>query len=130
MSDGNPKGAQTSGVHSVEGVAGGASRNLGLRVQDAGEQLTGKIQAAADKVEDVISEAADEATMTISKFTDQAKDVYDRTSLAARKVAETVDPFVLRRPYAALGIVAALGVVIGLLMSRRSPEVIYVKRDQ
>ena len=76
---------------------------------------------------EAVSKVADTAHEAISKTTDQVGQVVDRASGALQDVKGRVDPFVGERPYAALGIAAGLGLVVGLLLAGRGPKTIYVR---
>jgi ElaB/YqjD/DUF883 family membrane-anchored ribosome-binding protein len=120
MSDDNTLGPPEIGRGSIESFA---SRKVarGKAAADARiEQTAGKIQGA-------IGQAASKATAAVSRVSGQAKEAYGRASVGAQKVADTVEPFVQERPYAALGIALGAGVVLGLLLAGRGPKVIYVR---
>jgi ElaB/YqjD/DUF883 family membrane-anchored ribosome-binding protein len=85
------------------------------------------IEDVADKVSAGVSKAGDQASDTVAKLSDGAVDAYDRVYTSARQISDVVDPFVQERPYAALGIAAALGVFVGLLLTARGPKVVYVR---
>jgi len=85
------------------------------------------IEDVTDKVTAGVSRAGDQASETVAKLSDGAVEAYDRAYASARKVSETIDPFVQERPYAALGIAAALGMFVGLLLTARGPKVVYVR---
>jgi ElaB/YqjD/DUF883 family membrane-anchored ribosome-binding protein len=125
-------------VGAVEKLAGEAIDNPELEARGAGRRIEGKIKRGAGQLEELIGQAANTASATVSKLSDraataavslsgQAKDAYEKASLKARKTAETVEPFVHQRPYAALGIAAVAGVVFGVLLAGRGPKVIYVR---
>jgi ElaB/YqjD/DUF883 family membrane-anchored ribosome-binding protein len=74
-----------------------------------------------------IGEAANYVSDAAMKASHQAKDLYGEATAKARKVAQTVDPYVKGKPYATMGIVAVTGLLVGLLMAGRGPKVIYVE---
>ncbi len=76
---------------------------------------------------DKLVDLADRASAVVSKAGDRAQDAYSRAAARAQDVADTIDPFVQERPYAALVIAAGIGVLVGLLMAWRGPKTIYVK---
>ena len=63
---------------------------------------------------------------TLGNATKRARRAYKRTVSGMRAAAHTVDPFVKERPYVALGIGVATGLLLGLLWLGR-PKVIYVR---
>ena len=94
---------------------------------DLARGVRDKAQAASAKAHSKIDDAASLVSDTAFKASAQAKDLYGQVSERAHSVAEQVDPYVKHRPYAAMGVVAAVGLVAGLLMAGRGPKVIYVK---
>ena len=71
------------------------------------------------QAEDANSSARD----FVQRATSRAGDAY----VAARDLAEAVDPFVKDRPYATIVLALIAGVIIGGLFLGRGPRVIYVK---
>ena len=90
-------------------------------------QTVAKAQDAAASVQQTLSQVADQARVAASKVAEQAKDAYGRVSESAHDVAGKVDPFVQEQPYAALGLAAAAGLLLGLIMGARAPRIIYLK---
>lgn len=103
------------------------STSFEYEADDLARSVRDKAQAASAKAHGKIDDAANFVSDTATKASAQAKDIYGQVSERARNVAERVDPYVKHRPYAAMGVVAAVGLVAGLLMSSRGPKVIYVK---
>jgi ElaB/YqjD/DUF883 family membrane-anchored ribosome-binding protein len=75
--------------------------------------------AEAPFVVDGIGDTLDDAAKS-------ARRVYKRTLSGMRATARNVDPFVRERPYLALGIGVATGVLLGLMWLGR-PKVVYVR---
>ncbi len=86
------------------------------KVREIGAKVQAKAEKAASRLSDQLNTA-----------TERTVEAYDQASRKARQVAETVDPFVREKPYAAIGAVLAAGVIIGMLLAARSPKVIYIK---
>ena len=105
----------------------GAMNGVADEVQSRSGQAQAMIDDVAETVTAGIAKAGDQASAAVNKLSDGAVDAYDRAYAGARKVGETVEPFVQDRPYAALAISAALGLVVGLLMTARGPKVVYVR---
>ncbi|HLI66758.1 MAG TPA: hypothetical protein VKU90_10375 [Caulobacteraceae bacterium] len=63
---------------------------------------------------------------TLDNATQRARRAYTRTVSGVRAAAHTVDPFVKERPYLALGLSLAAGVLLGVLWLGR-PKVVYVR---
>jgi ElaB/YqjD/DUF883 family membrane-anchored ribosome-binding protein len=127
MSENDVVGGLQEGFGRLERGAGAALHDPGLEARGAANQLKGGARKAADKVQQKIDGLADRVADGVAKVGEQTRSVYDRTSVKARKVAERVEPFVHEKPYSALGLTLAAGVVIGLLLNSRGPRVIYVK---
>jgi ElaB/YqjD/DUF883 family membrane-anchored ribosome-binding protein len=86
------------------------------------------VEAAVGRAKRTINDAADRVADALSKAADQIAARYDAvTARAQRSLRKTVDPFVEERPYAALGLAFAAGIVIGVLLFGRAPKVIYLK---
>jgi ElaB/YqjD/DUF883 family membrane-anchored ribosome-binding protein len=90
------------------------------QVKGGARRAAAKVQAGIDKVADRISEG-------VARAGDTTRGAVKRTAIGARRMASRVDPFVSERPYSAVGIALGAGVVLGLLLARRGPKVIYVK---
>src|SRR5664279_3091073 len=99
----------------------GASRTL----RDASDKVQDAIDESAVETVNKVSDLADRASELVSKVSERPQDAYSRTAERAQGVADTIDPFVQERPYAALAIAAGIGVVVGLLMAGRGPKIIY-----
>ena len=96
----------------------------------AGSRAAGAETAAecpAPSVQALASEAVDHARAAAARVTDQARDAYDQARLKAYDLAEVVDPFVKEKPYAALGLAALGGLMLGLLYAGRGPKVVYLR---
>lgn len=81
------------------------------------------VSAAAE----TIARIADHSRAALARAAEQIRDTYSRAADGARDVADTVDPFVHKRPYLALGLAAFAGLILGLLLARPGPKNIYVK---
>lgn len=110
-----------------EGAVNTATGTIDTAVHAKAERAKAVIGDVAEKLTAGISDAGDQASAAVSKLGDQAIGVYDRASVAAQKMGETIEPLVKERPYAALGIAAFVGAVAGLLLAGRGPKVIYVR---
>jgi ElaB/YqjD/DUF883 family membrane-anchored ribosome-binding protein len=130
MSENDVVGGMQEGFGRLERGAGAALKDPGLEARGAANQLKGGARKAAAKLQTRIDGLADRVADSVAKVGEQTRTVYDRTSVQAKKVAEKVDPFVHEKPYAALGVTLAAGLLIGLLLNSRGPKVIYVKPPQ
>jgi len=106
--------------------------------RSAARRVAGKIRRTADRIETAIGGAAETATAAVSRLSDRAavtadaltgraQAAYGRASERAHDAAERVEPFVHARPYAALGIAASAGLLIGMLLARSGSKVFYVR---
>lgn len=121
--DGAATDNPTRVARSARQPAGNGGSRMDTEYHPAGA-LAAEVAGTAQKL---MSQAAGQARAAATLVTGQANEVYARARLKADGVAQTVDPFVKQRPYAALGLAAAAGLVMGLLFAGRGPKVIYVK---
>jgi ElaB/YqjD/DUF883 family membrane-anchored ribosome-binding protein len=99
----------------------------GTTPKAAGDQAARKVREIGAKVQKTADKAASQISDKVSQATEKTVEAYDVAARKAKQVAETVDPFVREKPYAAIGAVLGVGVVIGMLLAARSPKVIYIK---
>jgi ElaB/YqjD/DUF883 family membrane-anchored ribosome-binding protein len=85
------------------------------------------VRKAAAKVQDKIDTVAERLTEGVSRVAEETRTVYGRASERAQQVAQRVEPFAAERPYATIGIAAVVGFLVGALLSRGGPKIIYVK---
>lgn len=97
MSDDMSYGAATNGVGALEEASRGAR---------------GKLSRAAGQVQDVFGKVKGQA----GKVRGQAGDAYDRALTSARGQVGELEGYVRERPLAALGVVAAAGLLVGLIL--------------
>ena len=94
------------------------------------DPLTGKVSDTAHwtraDAQHRIGEAVGHMSDAAARAGSQAKALYGELTGRARRIAETVDPYVKENPYATLGIVAVAGLLLGLVAAGRGPKVIYV----
>jgi len=99
----------------IEGTAnigaGKLESGLGRVLGDSKTEISGKLREAAGKVQDAYGRAQE----TLDKVKDQASAARDR-----------IEPFVNERPYAAIGIAAGIGLLLGLMMRER--KVVYIRK--
>ncbi len=114
---------------------GAAERKLGetlgsdhLQMDGAENQVKGAARKVAGKLKAGIDQAADSVAAGVNRAGETARDAYGQARQRVQKVQASVDPFIQERPYQALGIGLAAGVVIGMLLTRGGgPKIIYVK---
>ena len=120
------KGRAKSAVGRLEKAAGDALDDPELRLRGEMHELNGQLETAVGEAQERINAAAEQMRAAIARATVQASRAYGAVRERAQDVADTVDPFVQDRPYAALVLGALAGFVLGALCygGRR---VIYVK---
>lgn len=91
-------------VQDLKVVVADAEELLRATASQAGERVT----AAREKIQESLERAK-------SKLTDAESAVVDRT----RQVAQVTDQYVHEHPWRAVGVAAGVGLIIGLLISRR-----------
>ncbi len=123
MQDNKTDGAENVVLGKFEVAAGEVLGDSEMQLRGAGRQAGGYIQEAAETVQEALGDVADRARAAAAR----ASQAYDRVSNAAQSIADRVDPFVEERPYLAVGLAAALGLLVGVLIAGRGPKIIYVK---
>ena len=121
------EGTVKSGAGKLEGKVGEAVGSDDLQARGAAMQVKGQTQKVLGVSQETVDKAADAVKSAASQAGEQARDIYDQAQERVRTLRETVDPFVQRRPYPALGIALLAGLVLGRLLAGRGPRVIYVK---
>ena len=127
MNENTVEGALQNGVGKVESATGEALDNPGLKAKGEVRQFAGKAQAVAGDAEDTLRDTVDYVNGVLNRLKAQADELYGQAADRVRKVADQVEPMVKERPYVALGAVAAVGLLAGLLLAGRGPKVIYLK---
>ena len=75
------------------------------------EQLLAQLRAVAQEAEELLQATADQTGEKVEELRERAKQ--------ALEAAHGIDEQVRKNPWAAVGIAAAVGLVIGLLLSRK-----------
>ena len=114
------EGKLNNGVGRLESAAGEV-------LDDPELKATGEVRQLSGKAKEALANAAEQALDAAVKAKDQAGEAYDALRARAQTTADATDVFVKSRPYAALGLAALAGFVIGALMLSRGPKVIYIK---
>ena len=84
-------------------------------VQDAEELLRATAGQAGEKVTAARERAAESVRAARERIDELQEDVTER----AQELADTADSYVRKNPWQAVGVAAAAGLVIGLLLTRR-----------
>lgn len=101
------------GVNAVKNVASAEIRNLISDVEDLVARIADLKDADVARVRGKVLRAVDAAKEGLA-------DRADTLRRQARQVAATADDYVHDRPWAAVGIAAVVGAVVGILATRRS----------
>ena len=123
MNENRIEGAAKIVVGEVESAAGATYDDVEMRVRGAARQVDGHVQEVLGSIQETLEDVADHAKSVVST----AGDAYGRISDAANDVAWKVDPFVHERPYIALALCTAVGLLAGLLFAGRGPKIVYVR---
>jgi ElaB/YqjD/DUF883 family membrane-anchored ribosome-binding protein len=90
-------------------------QDLRLVMQDAEELLKATAGQAGEKVSAARARAEDSIRMAKEALGEIGEDALERT----RDAAASADEYVHRNPWTAVGIAAGIGLVVGLLLSRK-----------
>lgn len=94
------------------------------------EHLRAELKNLADTLEEVLSSTGDKSKTELDKLRHKAREALDtsrerlgesgeRLAQSTREAAHKADDYVRENPWHGVGIGAAVGVVIGILLSRR-----------
>jgi len=101
------------GLGNVKSVASGEIKNLIADVEELMARISDLKDADVDRVRAKVQRAVD---ATKEDFAERAAGLRQR----AQRVASTADDYVRDSPWAAVGIAALVGAVVGILATRRS----------
>ncbi len=120
------EGGLKNGAGKVKAKVGQVLDDPNIEADGAAIQIEGRVQDIIGQVQDRVLDAADKVTAAATKLGDQARESYGQAAVRAKQVADEIDPFVKQKPYVALGLAAAGGLLFGLLFAGRGPKVVYV----
>ena len=126
MSSESLEGKVKNGVGKAEAAVGEVVGDPGLALRGEARQFEGAAEEAIGSAKERLAETAKKARAAVADAADQAADAYATLRVQAQSLADTVDPFVKQRPYAALALAALAGLVLGALFAG-GPRVIYVR---
>lgn len=112
---------------SAEQPVGEARDRADFPAADETRQSEGRAKRTVGKLKDKAADVGQQVSAAAATATDRAMDAYAGAVERFDRVADRVDPFVREKPYAALGLAAAAGLLAGLLLAGRGPKVIYLK---
>ena len=127
MNENTTEGAVKAGAGKIKDKLGQAVGSDDLQAKGASAHIEGQAQKVIGTAQETANQAAEGAKAAVSKVAEQARGIYGQAQERVQGMTDTVDPFVREKPYAALGIAAAAGLVVGLLLAGRGPRVLYVK---
>ncbi|RCW97094.1 MULTISPECIES: YqjD family protein [Kosakonia] len=98
--------------------------------KDNADNLRAELKSLADTLEEVLSNSSDKSKEELSKLRTKAEQALrdsrhrlgetgDALARQTREAAARTDEYVRENPWASVGIGAAVGVVLGVLLSRR-----------
>ncbi|WP_039056852.1 YqjD family protein [Enterobacter sp. Bisph1] len=98
--------------------------------KDNSDHLRAELKSLADTLEEVLSNSSDKSKEELSKLRTKAEQALresrhrlgetgDALARQTREAAERTDEYVRDNPWASVGIAAAAGVMLGVLLSRR-----------
>ncbi|MFD3246474.1 DUF883 family protein [Rahnella aquatilis] len=91
------------------------------------EQLRAELKSLADTLEEVLQTSTDKPKAELDKLRGKAEsllkdtlsDTGDKIAYQTKEIAGKADDYVHEKPWTGVGIGAAVGVVIGVLLARR-----------
>ncbi|HEY1749805.1 MAG TPA: hypothetical protein VGG29_00975 [Caulobacteraceae bacterium] len=126
MSSETLRGKAKADLGRLERAAGDVLDDPELQLRGELDQLDGRLEAALGEARERIADAAETMRVALGRAGSRAGAAYETARDRAQAVADTVDPFVHERPYAALALAALAGFVIGALCYG-GQRTIYVK---
>ena len=122
----------TTAEHLANGAqaAGAQARAAGEHVDEALRRKAGQLQKFFDDVEELLRRVSDLGDRDISRLRsrlessiehvkDAARDGAQAAVDSTRRAADAADGYVHRNPWTAIGATAAIGVLLGALLSRK-----------
>ena len=85
----------------------------------AGDKLMSELRAVVAAAEELFAAAGNESTERLNELRGRAEEALRGARARLEGAGEEIGDQVRRHPFAALGIAAAVGVVIGVLLARK-----------
>ena len=85
----------------------------------AGDKLLAELRAVVAAAEELLAAAGTESTERLNELRGRAEEALRGARARLEGAGEELQDQVRKHPYAALGIAAAVGLVIGVLLSRK-----------
>jgi ElaB/YqjD/DUF883 family membrane-anchored ribosome-binding protein len=85
----------------------------------AGDKLLAELRAVVAAAEELLAAAGTESTERVNELRGRAEEALRGARARLEGAGDEIEQQVKRHPFAALGIAAAVGLVIGVLLSRK-----------
>ncbi|MEO8813100.1 MAG: CsbD family protein [Caulobacteraceae bacterium] len=119
MDENRIEGAVKQGIGHAQDALGGGTGDAGLQARGKWNQVEGSAQNLYGKAMDQVRDLAKE-------LSEQARDLAEQ----GRALADQAKDKISDQPYAAVGIAAVAGLVLGMLLSGgRGSKVVYLRRE-
>ena len=83
------------------------------------DDLRAELKTLADTLEEVLNSSADKSKEEMGKLRSKAESALKESRARLRETAARADDYVRENPWTGVGIGAAVGLVLGVLLSRR-----------
>jgi ElaB/YqjD/DUF883 family membrane-anchored ribosome-binding protein len=85
----------------------------------AGDKLMSELRAVVAAAEELLAAAGNESSERLNELRGRAEEALREARAQLESAGEEIEDQVRRHPFAALGIAAAVGLVIGVLLARK-----------
>ena len=106
--------------------AKGPAKEAAARAEAQAREAYGKV---SDQAKDAYGKASVKAKDVYGRAQVQAKDAYGKASEQVKTAADKLDPMIKEKPYAALGIAAAAGLLVGLILASMGSKTVYISKE-
>ena len=127
MTEDHVIGDVEKGAGKAEAIVGEVLDDPELELHGEAHQVEGSVQALIGQIQDGICDAADQISDAAIRAGETVRTVYADVNVRVQDAASRIDPFVKAKPYTALGIAAAGGLLLGMLYAGRGPKVVLIK---
>ncbi|MBX9445882.1 DUF883 family protein [Dickeya chrysanthemi] len=95
------------------------TEHLRAELRSLGDTLEEVLRSSGDKSKAELEKLRDKAETVLKESRERLNDTGERITAQAREATQCADSFVRKNPWTGVGIGAAVGVVLGLLLARR-----------
>jgi ElaB/YqjD/DUF883 family membrane-anchored ribosome-binding protein len=99
--------------------AADASHDLASKLRRLIGEAEDLLRSAADTGDEAFNAARERVSEQVRHMRDELEDLEDKAARNARRAARAADRAVHEHPYGAMGLAAAVGLLIGVLVARR-----------